>query len=164
MLSVILIIGILIILNYKESSVNVFPSYQTSSMENLHLKHREGNKVQWELTSEKAILPAGNKEVFLKFLVLKINRTPAIYLTSANGLYEIENGNVTLSNSVKLNMEDTTFSTETLRWNSKENLITTDDEIKINGSNFLIKGMGLTAKTDQQQVRILKDVEAIFYR
>lgn len=164
MLSVILIIGILIILNYKESSVNVFPSYQTSSMENLHLKHREGNKVQWELTSEKAILPAGNKEVFLKFLVLKINRTPAIYLTSANGLYEIENGNVTLSNSVELNMKDTTFATDSLKWQSKDNLITTDDTIKVSSGKFLIKGTGLTANTDQQKVRILKDVEATFYR
>lgn len=133
-------------------------------MENLHLKHREGNKVEWELTAEKAILPAGNKEVFLKFLALKINQTPEIYLTSANGLYEIENGNVTLSNSVEVNMKDTTFATDTLKWYSKDNLITSDDEIKVSGGNFLIKGMGLTAKTDQQKVRILKDVEAIFYR
>ncbi len=163
-ISAIFIFGILIILNYNESSVNIFPSYQTSSMDNLHLKHREGNTVKWELSSEKALLPTGNKEVYLKSLSLKINRSPEIYLSSENGIYEIEEGNVTLNKSVELNIKDTKFTTDTLKWNSKDELITTEDQIRFSGNNFLITGTGLAAKVKQQQVRIIKDVKAIYYR
>ncbi|MBI4682202.1 MAG: LPS export ABC transporter periplasmic protein LptC [Nitrospirae bacterium] len=163
-ISAIFIFGILIILNYNESSVNIFPSYQTSSMDNLHLKHREGNTVKWELTSEKALLPTGNKEVYLTSLSLKINRSPEIYLSSESGIYEIEKGNVTLNKSVELNIKDTKFTTDTLKWNSKDELITTEDQIKFSGNSFLITGTGLDAKVKQQQVRIMKDVKAIFYR
>jgi LPS export ABC transporter protein LptC len=163
-ISAIFVFVILIILNYNENSIKLSPSLQTSSMENLYLKHKEGDKVKWELSSDKAVLPLGNKEVFLDALVLKINQTPEIYLTSGSGTYEIEEGNVTLNKSVELKIKDAKFATDSLKWNSKEELITTDDEIKLSGNSFLITGTGLSAKIQDQQVRIIKDVTAIFYR
>lgn len=163
-ISAIFIVIILIILNYNETSVKIFPLLQTSSMENLYLKHKEGNEVKWELSSDKAILPLGNKEIFLESLVLKINRTPEIYLTSGSGLYEIEQGNVSLNKPVELKIREAKFATDSLKWNSKAELITSDDEIRLSGNSFLITGTGLSAKVQDQQVRIIKDVKAIFYR
>jgi len=162
-ISAIFVFVILVILNYNETGVKIFPLMQTSSMENLYLKHKENGKVKWELSSDKAVLPMGNKEVFLESLVLKIN-TPELYLTSGSGTYEIEQGNVTLNKPVELKIGAATFATDSLRWNSKEELITTDDEIKLSGNNFLITGTGLSTKVQEQQVRIIKDVKAIFYR
>jgi len=159
-----LVIGILILFNYNERRINISPSYKTSSMENLHLKHREGNMVKWELSSDEAILPFEKKQVLLESLALKINRSPEIYLTAGSGIYEIEEGNVTLNNTVEMNVKDTTFTTDTMKWNSKDELITTEDDIKFSGSSFLITGRGLAAKVKQEQVRIIKDVKAIFYR
>ncbi len=162
-ISAALVIGILFILNYNESSLNIFPSYKTSSMKNLYLKHREGNEIKWELSSVTAILPLGKREIFLESLKLKINQTPEIYLSSGSGIYDMDDGNVTLKESVTLNIKDTTFVTDTLEWNSADELITTEDRVKVSGGNFLIQGTGLTAKVKQQQVRIMKDVEATFY-
>lgn len=163
-ISAIFVFVILIIFNYTENSVKMFPSLQTSSMKNLYLKHKEGDKVKWELSSDKAVLPLGNKEVFLESLVVKINQTPEIYLTSGSGIYEIEQGNVMLNKPVELKIREAKFATDSLRWNSKEELITTDDDIKLSGNSFLITGTGLSAKVPEQQVRIIKDVKAIFYR
>lgn len=163
-ISAIFVFVILIILNYNEPSVKMVPLLQTSEMENLHMEHKEGDKVKWELSSNKAILPLGNKEVFLESLVLKINQTPEIYLTSGSGIYEIDRGNVTLNKPVELKIREATFATDSLKWNSKEELITSDDQIKLSGSSFLITGTGLSAKVHDQQVRIIKDVKAIFYR
>ena len=163
-LSAILVIGILIILGYNEKVVKILPSYRTSSMKDFHLTHREGSKVKWELSADKALLPIGNKEVFLESLSLKINRTPEIFLTSGSGIYEIDKGDITFNKSVELNIKETKFTTDTMKYNSKDEIITTDDEIKFNGNNFLIEGTGLVAETKQQNMRITKNVKAIFYR
>ncbi|MEW6600185.1 MAG: LPS export ABC transporter periplasmic protein LptC [Nitrospirota bacterium] len=133
-------------------------------MENLYLKHKEGDTIKWELSSDKAVLPLGNKEVFLESLVLKINQTPEIYLTSGSGIYELEQGNISLNKPVELKIRDAVFATDSLKWNSKEELITSNDRIQLSGGSFLITGTGLSAKVQEQQVRITKDVKAIFYR
>lgn len=132
-------------------------------MQDLHLTNKEDSAVKWELSAREAIFPIGGKEIFLKSLDLKINRTPVIYLASGAGVYEIEKGYVTLDKSVEMNVKDTKFTTNSLKWNSAEELITTDDDVKFTGKNFLIEGTGLTAAVSQQKVRILKNVKAVFY-
>jgi LPS export ABC transporter protein LptC len=158
------VIAILIILNYNSRSITMSPSYRTSSMSSLHLKHREENRVKWELSSDRAILPMENKEIFLESLTLKINQDPEIYLTSGKGMYDVDKGNVTLNETVKLSIKDSTFTTDSLNFDSKEELITTEDDIKLTGGSFLINGTGLSAQVKQEQVRIIKDVKAVFYR
>jgi LPS export ABC transporter protein LptC len=163
-LSATLIIGFLLIVNYKGSSIKLRPSLKTSSMEHMLLTHKQDNEVKWELYARKAIFPPGNKKIFLKSLGLKVKRSPEIYLTSQKGVYEVEKGNITLDNTVELNIRDTKLATNSLEWNSKNELITTKDDVKFSGKNFLIEGAGLIAKTKKQQVRIVKNVKAIFYR
>ncbi len=159
-----LVIGILVILNYNEGNVKIRPSYQTSTMQQLHLTHKEDNKVKWELSAKSAIFPIGNKEVFLESLGLKINHSPEIYLTSESGIYKIKKGDITLNKPVELNIKDAKFITNSLKWKNKDELITTDSAIRFSGKTFLIEGRGLAAKIKQQEVRILNNVKAIFYR
>jgi LPS export ABC transporter protein LptC len=163
-LSAALIIGFLFIVNYKGSGIKLRPSLKTSSMEHMLLTHKQDNEVKWELYARKAIFPPGNKMVFLKSLGLKVKQSPEIYLTSQKGVYEVEKGNITLDNTVELNIRDTKLATNSLEWNSNNESITTEDDVKFTGKNFLIEGAGLIAKTKQQQVRIVKNVKAIFYR
>lgn len=162
-LSIFLIIGILILLNFSEDNVRISPSYQTSSMKELHLTHKNNNAVQWELSAAKAIIPEGEKEIFLKSLSLRINKSPQILLTSSTGTYKIEKGSVTLDNPVELSMEDKKFLTSSLTWNEKDELITTEAPITFRGKNFLIEGTGLTAHVKKQKVKVTKHVKATFY-
>ncbi len=133
-------------------------------MHNLHLTHKEGSSIKWELSADKAILPTGNKKVLLESLALKVNRTPAVYLTGGSGIYEIEDGKVTLDDRVEVTMEDAKFAADSVDYDTEAELITTNDEIIFSGSNFLIRGTGLAAQVKQQQVRVIKNVKATFYR
>jgi LPS export ABC transporter protein LptC len=159
-----LILGLTILITVNDRSVNLVPSYQTSTMKDLYLKHRESGTIKWELTSERAVMPEGKKEIQLESLALKIVRDPEIILTSGIGLYEVETGDITLTDAVELNVKDATFHTSSLKWHSKEETIDTDAEVNLKGSNFLITGSGLLARVKHEQVRILNDVEAIYYR
>ncbi len=163
-LSALLIIAILIVLSYNDRNVNIRPSYQTSSMKNLHLTHKEDKKVNWELLAENAIFPMGKKEVILESIGVKINHTPEIYLTSGSGVYAVDRGDVTLNKPVEIKIKDSKFSTNSLKWHSQDEIISTNDSVKFTGAHFLIEGIGLTAKVAQQKVRIEKNVKAIFYR
>jgi len=162
-LSVILAIGIFFILSYyKGQGIKLQPSFQTSSMQNLHLIHREDNQVRWELSAREAIFPVGAKEVLLTSPGIRINRMPEIYLTGGSGVYEVEKGEVSLGDSVELNIKDTTFSANTLKWDSTKELVTTEDEVRFIGKNFLIEGTGLSASVKNKKVQILKNVKATF--
>lgn len=162
-LSSVLVIVFIIIFGYKDRSVEISPSFKTSTMYELQMTHKEYDKVEWELSARKALFPMDKKEIQLKSIDLTINYSPKIYITSGNGTYEIEKNNITLSKAVEFNTEDAKFTTDTLNWNSKDELVTTQDPVKFSGKSFFIEGNGLTANINQQQIRILKNVKAVFY-
>ena len=134
-----------------------------SSMDKLHMVNKEGNAVKWELSAEKAVFPKGNREILLTSLGLRINHTPEIYLSSGSGIYKVEKGDITLKTPVEMNINDTIFRTNEMNWNNSKETLTTDNNVEFIGKNFNIVGKGLTAKTKDQKVRILKNVKAIFY-
>jgi LPS export ABC transporter protein LptC len=163
-LSIVLIIGFIAIQIYTESHVNIKkPSFQISSMKNFHLTHKEGNEIKWELSAENALLPTGDKKVILRSIALNINQTPRITLTSGSGVYEIDEGNITLNEDVELRVKDIKFITASLKWDNSEELISTDNIVQFKGANFLIEGTGLAADITTQKIRILKDVKAVIY-
>jgi LPS export ABC transporter protein LptC len=163
-LSVVLVIGTLVVLNFDGNKVKINPSYKTSSMNDLFLTHKDNGVIKWELSADKALMPVGKKEIYLNDLKLKINRKTNIFLTSGSGLYEVEEENITLHKPVELKMKDMIFKTTTIKWNSADEFITTDDAVQFIGNKFRIAGKGLTAQLGKEQVRIMNDVKAVFYR
>ncbi|RJQ49071.1 MAG: LPS export ABC transporter periplasmic protein LptC [Nitrospiraceae bacterium] len=163
-LSIFLVVTVLLVLTYyKGQGIKLQPSFQTSSMQDLHLTLRENDTVKWELSAREAVFPIGTKEVLLKTLGIKINQAPEILLASGSGVYTIDKGNVDLTGSVELNIKDTKFTTDSLKWDSRAELITTRDPVRFSGNNFLIEGNGLAASIKQQKIRILKNVKATFH-
>ncbi len=159
----ILSIGILIMLSYRENGIKTYPSYKTSSMRGFHLTHKDGDKVKWELISEKAIFPEGNKEIILKDLTMKIDEYK-ITLTGGSGIYNVEKKNLTINKPIEINIDGNMLTTNSLAWDSDSGLISSKDAIKFEGKNFHIEGTGLIAKTQNQQVKILDNVKGTFYR
>jgi LPS export ABC transporter protein LptC len=158
-----LTIGTLVVLSYKENGVKTYPSYKTSSMRGFRLTHREEDKIKWELLSEKAIFPEGKKEVILKDLTMRIHQEYEIALRGGSGVYDIQRNNLIINRPVEIAIEEAKLTTDSLTWDGKEGLITTQNNITFAGRNFLIEGTGLTAKIKDQQIRILKDVKGTFY-
>ncbi|MDH4027228.1 MAG: LPS export ABC transporter periplasmic protein LptC [Nitrospirota bacterium] len=163
-LAAILVISALSIYSFYESNISMPRLYQTSSMHQVHLKHKQGNAVRWELSADNAVFPTGKKVVYLKSPGITINHTPEIYLTAGSGIYEIEKEEITLTAPVELNTNGTKFTTETLKLNSDSETATTDDAVKYSGRDFLIEGRGLIANMKQKEIRIKNDIKATFYR
>jgi hypothetical protein len=61
-----MVVGIIIVLNYSDTDVKIHPSYQTSSMKNLHLIRKDIDGVKWELSADEAIFPEKRENIFLK--------------------------------------------------------------------------------------------------
>ncbi len=152
------------IFTYKDQGMEISPSFRTSTMQKLHLTHREDNKVKWELSAREAVFPQGKDEILLRAISLMIDQSPKIYITSGSGVYKIDKGDIILNKNVELNMENSRFTTTTLKWDSNGGMITTDDPVRFTGSNFSINGTGLVAETERQKARILKNVKAIYYQ
>lgn len=158
-----LVVGILVILSYRENGVKTFPSYKTSSMRGFHLTHKENDEVKWELVADKATFPEGNTKIILKDLTMKIYQERELTLRGGSGIYYIKNKNLVINKPIEVDMEEARLTTDSLIWNSEKGEITTDDSIKFEGKNFLIEGSGLTVKIKNQQIRVLKNVKGIFY-
>jgi LPS export ABC transporter protein LptC len=163
-LSIILILGILIILGYKEDSINISPSYRTSSMRGIHLNHREGNDLKWELLADTATFPEDKKEIIIDSLELKILNEPGIKITGGKGIYDINSKDLSVRDRIKIFLSNGIFRTDSLKWKSSENIITTANNVEFTNDNFTIKGTGLIAEVREERVRILKNVTGIFYR
>ena len=153
----------LIALIHSGNSLKIKPSYKMSSMYKINMVNKEGNSIKWELSAEKALFPKGNKEIILTSLGLRIKHTPEIHLTSESAIYSVDSGNMVLNNPVELNVKNAKFKTAGIHWDNREKTLKTDKDVEFIGKTFSIVGKGLTANTEEQKVRILKDVKAIFY-
>lgn len=161
--SLLLALGVLFVVGHKDTDVTVNPLYKTSSMDGLHITHKEGSIIKWELNAADAVLPSGNEQVIVKSLDLKIYDDPVIYLTGGSGIYNVEGGDLAINGLVKINIRDVQFTTDSLIWSSKDELLSTRDSVRFTGNKFLIEGKGLSAKIKDQKMKILDNVKGTFY-
>jgi LPS export ABC transporter protein LptC len=163
-LSIILALGILVLLGYKDDSININPSYRTSSMSGIHLNHKEGNRLKWELFARTATFPEDKKDILIDSIELKIHNEPDIYITGGTGSYNIENKTLDVRDKIKINLKDGVFKTESLRWKGNEGMVTSANNVEFISDRFTIAGTGLIADIDKEEIRILKNVKGTFYR
>jgi len=167
LLLVFLITGLiieLIILSYSENGIKLDLAYKASYIQDFHLTYKDGDKMRWELVSEKAIFPKEGKEVILKGLTMLIHNKDKITLTGGSGIYNIQNENLVVGSPVEIDIRGTKLITDSLTWDVRGELITTSDAVRFRGGNFLIEGKGLTASIKDQRIKILGDVKSTFYR
>jgi len=151
------------LLTYESRDTRVRPAYKRSSMENLQLTHKKDNEIRWVLSAVRADMPVSEKKIFLKDIKLKIINNPEMILASGSGEYNIEMGLMTLSETVKIDAEDGHFMTDTLKWDTKNNRIFTDDPVVLKGEHFEIRCNGLRADITSGKVRINKNIKATYY-
>jgi len=63
---------------------------------------------------------------------------------------------------VKVNIKDIQFTTDSLKWSGKDELLSTIDRVRFTGDKFLIEGEGLSAKIKDQKMKILDNVKGNF--
>ncbi|MBI4686911.1 MAG: LPS export ABC transporter periplasmic protein LptC [Nitrospirae bacterium] len=155
--------GTFFILNYNEDDVKTRISYRMSSMKGFNLTHKDGGKVKWELTAKSATFPQGDKEVLLKDLNIKVHQVSDITLTGGDGNYNIERKVLAVNNAIRITINSSILTTDSLTWHGDKEIITTGDRVKFTGKKFLIEGRGLAVDVREQQVKVLENVKGIFY-
>ena len=162
-LSIILVAAVLFLLFYDEKDVKILPSYKTSTMKTLKLTHRKGADIKWELSADRATMPVNEKKVYLEYIDVSIKENPEVRITSGSGVYELQAGDITLNKPVKMQTRDGAFTTDTLKWKSEENIVSTESPVLFTGKNFRVSGTGLVAQVDSKKVRISRDVKAVYF-
>lgn len=158
-----IILTVLILYGYREEDLRVSPSYKSSSMHGLHLTHKIGDKVKWELRAEDATMPEGEGEIIINSLKLTVYNDYGINLSAGGGSYIIEDKVLKINGPVEINMKDASLLTDTLTWDGRDGVIRTDKVITFKGKNFYIEGTGLEVKIRDERLQILKDVKGTFY-
>lgn len=163
-LSIISALGILVLLGSNEDSIIISPSYHTSVMHGIHLDHKTGNALKWELFAKNATFPEDKKDIIIDSLELKIHDGHDIYITGGKGIYNINRKDLAVEDKIEIKLKDGVFKTDSIKWISNEGLITAPDHVEFTSNNFMIEGTGLVAEVSKEKVRILKNVKGTFYR
>ena len=80
-------------------------------------------------------------------------------LTAKTGLVRQKQQSFSVWGNVVVQNDTSRLETESLRWDSRQNLITTNDFVKFQRNNDVITGYGMEADNKLQNVRILRDVK-----
>ncbi|MBI5196967.1 MAG: LPS export ABC transporter periplasmic protein LptC [Nitrospirae bacterium] len=163
-LSIVLALVFFLILSYRENSVKPRSSYKTSAIKGFHLARKAGDRIKWELTAESADFQEGNNEIFLSDITVKIYQEKEIILTGGKGNYSVQEKLLEIGMPVEITMDGSVLTTNSLTWHGEDEVMTTRDNVSLKGKNFLMQGKGLTVNVSDRKVKVLKDVQGIFYR
>lgn len=133
-------------------------------MHGVHLNHKTGNSLKWELFARNATFPEDKKDIIIDSLELKIHDRYEISITGGEGIYNINSKNLAVKDNIEIKLRDGVFKTDSLKWESDAGLITAPNDIKFISAGFTIEGTGLIAEVSNQKIRILKNVKGTFYR
>jgi len=78
------------------------------------------------------------------------------------GTYHLTTKELLLKDAVTVRMKDSVISAEDLSWDPSFSTLTSGGRVVVSGKKFRIEGEGLSA-TQDQQVRLMKDVKATFF-
>src|SRR3989304_645146 len=88
----------------------------------------------------------------------KTSSMRGLHLTHKDG-NKIKDKNLIINRPIKIDIDGNKLTTDSLMWNGDKELISTKDAIRFEGKNFIIEGIGLIAKTENQQIKILENVK-----
>ena len=157
-----LMIGLFSLLTPQENSKLIIAK-GPSKIEDIYVKHKEGEIVKWELTSEVAYLEEKRNRFDLEGITMDIKEGEGIRVKGKNGTIYEKDKIIVLSDSVVIEMKDFTMYTNSLTYNGKNKSITTEDDIRFEGKNLLLTGKGLYGDVRKERVTVKNNVVATIY-
>lgn len=117
---------------------------------------KEGEK-SWELKGRSADI--FSDEVKLKDLEANFYGKENVTLKSKEGIFERQKNFLRLEKDVKLTTETgASLETDSLNYDEKKGVLTSEDKVEIQKEDILIEGNGLEAKPDLKRAIITKDI------
>jgi len=134
-----------------------------SKIEDIYLKHKEGETTKWDLTSEVAYIEEKRNMIDLEGITMNINEGDGIAVRGKKGTVDEKEKTIVLQDSVVIEMKDYILYTDSLTYNSNKRAVTTEDDVRLEGKDLLITGRGLYANIEKERVKIRKNVVATLY-
>ena len=129
-----------------------------SFMEDVSVVNRKSGDRQWSLVTKRALLSEDGSTANMMDVTLTLP-SEGMTVNSNYGLYSMDSNDLALSGNVNAVTERYTIKTDTAIL--KNETISTDDKVVIEGKGFRINGKGL--KAFQKRIRLLNDVTAVFH-
>lgn len=155
-------IGLFSLLTPQENSKMIIAK-GPSKIEDIYVKHKEGETIKWELTSDVAYLEEKRNQVDLEGITMDIKEGDGIEVSGRTGTIYEKDKTIVLKDSVVIEMKDYTMYTDSLTYNGKNKSITTLDNVRLEGKNLLITGRGLYGDVRRERVKVKNNVVATVY-
>ncbi len=158
----ILIIASLSISFFNERDPGKYPMKQaTSYIEGLRIIHRTKGEASWTIMAKRADFTRDERTAKMDSVVIDIQKE-GITLNAEKGVFDLETKDLKLEDNITLKSKGYEMALRDLSWDPAKGLLRSDQKIELKGKNFSIVGDGLFA-TEKQQLRLHRNVKAIFY-
>ncbi len=81
-------------------------------------------------------------------------------MEGGSGVLHLPDKTVLIKKPVVISMKDYELRTNSLRWSSKDETITSKDDISLSGDNFFITGNGLSVNVKNETLILTQNVKA----
>jgi len=120
--------------------------------------YTEAGRKKWDVEGESADI-LGNMVNLTNIKGKSYGKDTVLTLTADGGVFDRANNDINLKKNVlAVTDEGTKLTTESLNWQNKTQMITTEDLVKIEKENFEAIGMGAFAKPQLKEATLKKDV------
>lgn len=139
------------------------------SMRGVHLIEAKNEKKEWELWSDQAFTSEGGKVWKLINVKVKFFGQDGVFydVTGMTGEVDVQSKDVKIEGKVRMISSNAYyFQTEHIGYKSDAKLISTQDPVFMTGGQkkgehpIELKGVGLSAKLDSHEIKILKDIRS----
>ena len=121
--------------------------------------YTDGGAKSWEINGDKANI--SDEKVKITNVNANSYGEQNVNLKSKKGSIDKASGDVHLEKDVVITSEQgAQMTTDTLNWNRKDNLVSTDDSVEIKDESLKITGKGMVAQPDLKTASIHENVKA----
>ena len=132
-----------------------------SFFEGLRIVHKKNGVQNWILTAKRADISKSGDEADLTDLEMEI-KNKGITIYAEKGLYNLSTKKIFIEGAITAKSNNYSITTGQVEIDSAAGLLKTSSDVQIEGKKFTLQGKGMEIKNNEQQVRILNNVKAIF--
>jgi LPS export ABC transporter protein LptC len=132
-----------------------------SYLEDVKVVNKRTGHQQWTLLTRRAVISDRGDTARIEDVTVRLP-AEGMVVQAESGVYGMDSRELTLSGEIRALADGYVIRTGSIRLDAEKGLITTDDEVVLEGDGFRIEGRGLRAEQDRK-VRLEKDVKAVFF-
>jgi LPS export ABC transporter protein LptC len=136
------------------------PVVLESFLENVEVVNKKAGEHQWSLLAKKVTISEDENIAKMHTVTVNLPRQ-GMTVKADSGSYNIDSKDLTLTGNIKAETDGYVVRTEQITLQSDKDELSAEDRVIIKGKRFRIEGTGL--KVIQQKVRILSNVNAVFF-